>query len=147
MEIGQSPKGISIGRRLSMLAEADPEKVAIVYVPREGDERRISRHELDRASNPVARLLEARGVNAQSMIVIGLRNCPEHYVASFGAWKLGACVLPLSPALPAWERDQILEVVHPAAIVTEWDDVRGPIVRPADLLTGAYGDGPLPDRT
>jgi bile acid-coenzyme A ligase len=147
MEIGQSAKGISIGRRLSLLAEADPEKVAIIYVPREGEERRISRRELDRVSNRVARLLDSRGVNAQSMVVIGLRNCPEHYMASFGAWKLGACVLPLSPALPAWERDQILDVVHPAAIVTEWDDVHGPIVRPAELLAATYPEGPLPDRT
>jgi bile acid-coenzyme A ligase len=144
--MGQTPKGISIGRRLTMLAEAEPDRAAVIFVPREGDERRISRRVLDLASNRAGRLLEARGVNAQSMVVIALRNCPEHYVATFGAWKLGACVLPLSPALPAWERDQILEVVRPTAIVGAWDDVEGPMVRPAEVEAAAYSDAALPDR-
>ncbi len=147
MKLGQTGQGISIGRRLSMRAGADPHRTAIIFVPREGEARRISLGELDRASNRAAHLLAARGVDEQSMVAVGLRNCPEHYFAAFGAWKLGACVLPLSPALPAWERDQILEVVRPAVIVTEWEDVGGQIVRPTDLASGAHNDAPLPDRT
>ncbi len=147
MEIGQTLKGISIGRRLSMLAEAHPDATVIHYLPREGAEQRISFAELDRTSNRAARLLADRGVHERSTVTIGLRNCLEHYVATFAAWKLGACVLPLSPTLPAWERIQILEVVRPAALVTEWDDVEGPIVRPDELLSTRYSDAPHPDRT
>lgn len=147
MKMGQTSRGISIGRRLSLRAAADPDGTAIIFVPRDGPERRMSLGELDRASNRAARVLASHDVNEQSMVVIGLRNCPEHYVAAFGAWKLGACVLPLSPTLPAWERDQILAAAHPAAIVTEWPDVGGSIVRPGELVTATDSDAPLPDRT
>ncbi|MGH2402838.1 MAG: AMP-binding protein [bacterium] len=147
MKIGQTGQGISIGRRITMLADASPERTAIIFAPREGPEQRISLVHLDRASNRAARLLSARGTGERSLVVVGLRNSPEHYVATFGAWKLGACVLPLSPALPAWERDQMLEAARPAAIVTDWQDIEGPLVRPAEIADGAaFSTEPLPDR-
>jgi bile acid-coenzyme A ligase len=45
------------------------------------------------------------------MVVVCTGNVPEHFETAFAAWKLGACVLPLSPRLPAAEQAQILEAV------------------------------------
>jgi bile acid-coenzyme A ligase len=129
-----------------MLADAHPERPAIIFLPRDGDERRVSWRALERASNRLARLLAAQGVNAHATVVVGLPNCPEHYIASFAAWKLGALVLSLRPALPARERDALLDLATPAAIVADWEETAYPTIRPTDLdRMNAYDDGPLPD--
>src|SRR5215212_5501455 len=101
---------ISYGRRLSLLAAEHPDRAAIVFVPQEGEERVVTWAALDCASNRVARLLAARGLDQRSLLAVGLPNCPEHYVATFAGWKLGALVLPLRANLSARERDQILEL-------------------------------------
>lgn len=138
---------VSYGRRLSNLAAAHPEKTAIVFVPQEGPERTVSWHALNTASNRLARRMAAIGVDTQSLVVVGLPNCPEHFIATFAAWKLGALVLPMRAALPPRERDQILDLAQPAAIVADWDDVPFPTMTRRDLTQmDDYPSDPLPDR-
>jgi bile acid-coenzyme A ligase len=138
---------VSYGRKISLLAEEHPEKTAIVFVPVEGDERLVSWRELDRRSNQIARLMAERGVNETSLAAIGLPNSPEHIFATYGAWKLGALVLPMRAALPQRERDAILEVGTPGIVVADWDEVAWPLLTSADLdASKGYDDGSLPDR-
>lgn len=92
-----------------------------MFAAREGSEQVLTRADLERRSNQVARRLAAAGVKAGDMVAIGLRNSPAHYVASLALWKLGACVLPLSPALPEIGRNQILEVAGARAAIADWD--------------------------
>src|SRR3954452_15329746 len=140
-------EAISYGRRLSSLAAEHPDRPAIIFVPNEGEELLVSWAALDRASNRAARLLAARGLGERSLLAVGLPNCPEHYVATFAGWKLGALVLPLRANLPARERDQILELGNPAVVVAEWEDIAFPHVTPAALARAeGYSDAPLPDR-
>jgi acyl-CoA synthetase (AMP-forming)/AMP-acid ligase II len=68
---------------------------------------------LERASNQLARLLLTRGAAAGSTVVVGMPNCPEHYVATFAVWKLGALPLALRPILPDRERDALLDLASP----------------------------------
>src|SRR5687768_12683457 len=118
----QSPTTlVSYGRRIHMLAREHPEKTAIIFSPIEGPESHVSWRELDQRSTQTARLLQEYGVDEESTVVIGLRNCPEHYFVSFGAWKLGALVLPLRWQLPVRERDALLELANPKVIVAEWE--------------------------
>ena len=141
------PEPVSYGRRLTELAAAHPEKGAIVYAAPDGAERRVSWAELDRRSSQVARLLAARGVGEGATVVVGLPNCPEHFLACFAAWKLGGLALPLRAALPAPERDALLALARPALVVAEWGELPYPTLSPADLDRAAgYADGPLPDR-
>jgi len=80
-------------------------------------------------------------------VVVALPNCTEHFMISIGAWKLGACVLPLKADLPPRERDQILEVARPAAIIANWDVHGTTLVHPDELEHArALSDAPLPDR-
>lgn len=142
-----APELISYGRRLGMLADAHPERAAIIFVPEGGEERRLSWRDLDRASNRLARLLAARGVDERSTVVVGLPNCPEHFVACFAVWKLGAMALPLRSALPARERDALLDLARPAMVLAHWGGAAFPTLRPADWHGAeAYDDGLLPDR-
>lgn len=142
-----SGEGLSYGRRIAQLAERHPAKPAIIFVWADGAETTITWDEYNRESNRVARLLAEHGVDDQSMVAIGLPNCPEHYLAAAGAWKLGACVLPLSAALPQRERDGILEVSGARLVVADWEDVRPVLLRRADLARRReYSDEPLPDK-
>lgn len=140
------PAVMSFGRRLGMLADEHPARAAIIFVPREGEERWVSWHELDRASNRLARLLAARGVDERSTVVVGLPNCPEHYIACFATWKLGAMALALRAALPDRERDALLDLAQPTVVVADWEGTAFPTLRRAELGADGYDDGPLPDR-
>ena len=143
------PEGaVSFGRRISMLADDHPDRTALVFVPRDGDERTVSWRELDERSTQFAHLLAERGVDERSLVVVGFPNCPEHYFAAYAAWKLGALVLPVRFNLPRRERDQILEVGNPAVVVADWDAVPFPLLTSADVRRShEYALTRLPDRT
>jgi bile acid-coenzyme A ligase len=133
---------LSYGRALAWHAERDPDRVAIVH---EGDA--ITRGELDRRSNRLARDYARRGVGAGALVTLGLPNGIEFFVACLATWKLGATPQPISARLPALERRAILELARPAlAVGVEPQDCPGRPVLPAGHAPDpALSDAPLPD--
>lgn len=143
----QHADSVSFGRRVSMLAATHPDKPALIFSPADGPEQRISWRTLDRDATRAARLLAANGVTPATFVVVALPNSPEHIVFALGAWKLGACVLPVQAALPAAERARVLRLVTPALIVGDWhepDTVTVPSSERSRLEL--MPDEPLPDR-
>lgn len=137
---------VSFGRRLTQLAAQRPAAPAIVWIGQAGAARVTTWAELDRRSNQLAHAMAQRRVDNESLVVIGLPNVPEHFVAGYAAWKLGALVLPLKDNLPVRERDQILEVGAPTLVVADWDDIAVPTLGSAELAaTCELPDEPLPD--
>ena len=149
----------SFGRQITNLAARDPDGLAFVHVATDGTDTDVSWSELERRSNQVARLLASRGVGADpdrsDLVAVALANLPEHFYATYGVWKLGATVLPLRWDLPSWERDRLLDLAAPAAVVGNWDDA--PVLRSGtqpdrtvtldDLRASVdLDDAPLPDR-
>jgi len=124
---------ISYGRRLSQLAERHPEKVALVQAAVDGSERTVTWGELERRANQVARLLAERGVDAESLVAVALPNCPEHFFCCYGAWKLGATVLPMRWDLPAWERDRLVGLAKAQAVFADWPDATTPTISTAEI--------------
>ncbi|MDT5091663.1 MAG: bile acid-coenzyme ligase [Mycobacterium sp.] len=112
---------VPLGRQLALLAARHGDRVAIVHVDPAGAEREISWRELDRRANQVARLLTEHGVTQGGWVVVALPNTPEHFFADLAAWRLGATVLPLRWDLPRWDRERLLELARPAAVVAAWD--------------------------
>jgi bile acid-coenzyme A ligase len=96
----------------SQLAEADPERVAVVC-----DDERLTRSELERRANQMARAFLDRGVERGRLVTIGLPNGIEFIVACAAAWKCGAIPNPLSSRLPKPERAAILALAAPALVV------------------------------
>ncbi|HLN17241.1 MAG TPA: AMP-binding protein [Acidimicrobiales bacterium] len=138
---------VSYGRQLSLLAGRFEDETAVVHVSPEGEERLVSWAELERRANQVARLLAAQGVGQDDIVAVALPNSGAHFFSSFGAWKLGATVLPMRWDLPAWERDRLLGLARPAAVVAEWDDGPANLVTLADLdASRSLEADPLPDR-
>jgi bile acid-coenzyme A ligase len=133
-------ESVSYGRRLTQLAAERGEADALVFAADDGTDRPISWRTLERRANQAARLLAARGAQPGDTVVVALDNSPEHLAATFGAWKLGASVLPLRGDLPAWERERLLEVARPAVVVGDWADAAGPVVTPDDIRSSVSLD-------
>ncbi len=138
---------VSWGKRLSDLAAEHPDKPAIIFVPVDGEHQPLSWQALDRWSNTLARRFAELGLDETSMLVIGLPNCLEHYIAAYAAWKLGALVLPVRANLPPIERDGILDVGNPTVVVSDWEGIAYQQVTTAELhALDGYSDAPLPDK-
>ena len=103
---------LSYGLRITQLAAADPERIAVVC----GDEA-LTRGELERLSNRMARAFVERGVAPGRLVTIGLPNGLAFVIACVATWKCGAIPNPISPRLPARERADILRLADPALVV------------------------------
>ncbi|MDA8044366.1 MAG: class I adenylate-forming enzyme family protein [Actinomycetota bacterium] len=141
-----SHSGTPYGIRLSNLAEERGSASALLFAESEGPVTEWSWSELESRSNQAARLLRGRDVRTGDIVVVGLANSPDHVVAVFGAWKLGASVLPLRSDLPEWERDRLLQVAGHTAVVADWVSEEFRAVTSRDLEEAVELDpSPVPD--
>jgi len=108
---------VPFGRRIRDLAEEQPDRVALRFVPAEGAEEPLTSAELDRRSTQIGRVLAARGLGVGDRVGIELRNSPELVEVCLAAWKVGAAPIPMRWDLPAWERLRLLDVVDGRLVV------------------------------
>ncbi len=73
-------------------AKAMPEQAAIYYF-----DQSMSYSELDRKSTALAAALKGRGVTHGDRVALYLQNIPQFLIALYGAWKVGAIVVPCNP--------------------------------------------------
>ncbi len=106
------PREVAIGTAVRLNAEAYPDRPAITC----GDET-ITRGELERRTNRLARAYEELGVGQDDLVTIALPNSIEFLEASIAAWKLGATPQPVSSRLPRGELDAIVELANPPIVV------------------------------
>ena len=138
---------LSYTARIRQLADSHPERTALVVIPVDGEEFRVSWRELIERATTIAHGLADAGVTSASGVVVGLPNGVDHVTACLAAWQLGACVLPLNAHAAAPERDRQLELMAPTAVLADWPDVKGALL-PSDLLrTGSIRPVALPDHT
>ena len=132
-----------IGRAVGWLADQDPDRPAITH---EG--RTISRRELDRSTNVLARAYWELGVQPDSMVTIALPNGIEFYQATLAVWKLGATPQPVSARLPLLERQAIVDLAQPSLIVGVEPGEHGdrPSIPAGFEPDPDLADGPLDDR-
>ena len=122
---------VSYGRRVSELADRDPDAVAFVC-----EERTLSRGDLETRTNRRARAYAERGVGAGDLVTLALPNGIELAEACIATWKLGAVPNPISPRMPPAERAGIVERGKPALVVDAPEEP-----------DASLPDGPLPDMT
>lgn len=103
---------MSIGRIIGWLAEQNPDCPAITF---EG--RTVTRLELEKRTNRLARAYQQLGVVQDDLVTIALPNGIEFYEAALAVWKLGATPQPVSARLPRLERETIVELVDPKIVV------------------------------
>lgn len=130
---------LPIGTRISALAGSAPEKPAVTC-----DGRTISRSELDKSTNQLARAYAEHGVGVGDYVTIVLPNSIEWVQSTVACWKLGAVPQPLSSRLPTAEFVDLLEL-HSRSLLVGRDDPRGEIVSlPAGFVPDT-SDDPLPE--
>jgi bile acid-coenzyme A ligase len=103
---------VSFARRLSDLADADPDRLAVTC-----GETSLTRRGLDHDATALARDLADRGVATGDMVTIALPNSVEWFVATVAAWKLGAIPQPVGAHLPVPELQAIIELADSAVVI------------------------------
>ena len=133
---------MSIGAAIHWQAQQAPDALCITH---EG--RSITRAQLDRRSNRLARAYEQCGVKQDDMVTIALPNGIEFYEACIATWKLGATPQPVSARLPVREREAIVELADPPLVVgVEEGTHAGRTTVPAGFEPEAgLSEEPLPD--
>jgi bile acid-coenzyme A ligase len=135
-EVGAS----SISAALRPWAARDPDCAALTEIVLAGalrHERTVTRGELERSTNRLARHMLAAGVGDDDLVTIGLPNGIAFYETAIAAWKCGATPQPISYRLPERERATIIELAEPALVVIE------PIGPDPDLADDALPDDPI----
>jgi len=110
-----------ISTQVTRLAQLAPDEPAVTC---EG--RTMTRGELDRSTNRLARAYAERGVRQGDYVTIVLPNSIEWVQAALACWKLGAVPQPLSPRLPEAELVGLLDL-QPRALLVGRADPRGEI--------------------
>ena len=103
---------ISFLDRLEALAQENPDARAITC---ENDF--VTRSELLRLGNNLALYLADRGTKEGDMVTVAVPNSIDFFIAYVAAWRLGATPQPISSRLPRREREAIIELANPSAIV------------------------------
>ena len=129
---------LSLSRALTWLADSEPDRLSVCDASRS-----ITRRELDRESNRLARAYAELGVGVDDLVTIGLPNGVEYYLACAAIWKLGATPQPVSAKLPAAELAGLVELADPPLLVGV--EAEGRTSVPAGFDATGYDDGPLPD--
>ena len=120
-----------IGTQISALAALAPDEPAVTC-----DGLTITRAELDRSTNRLARAYAERGVGVGDYVTMVLPNSIEWIQAAVACWKLGAVPQPLSARLPDAELQGLLDLRPPALLVGREGDRRA--AKPAQrVATGS----------
>ena len=101
-----------IGTQISALAALAPGEPAVTC-----DGRTLTRAELDRSTNRLARAYSERGVGVGDYVTMVLPNSIEWIQAAVACWKLGAVPQPLSARLPDAELQGMLDLRPPKLLV------------------------------
>jgi bile acid-coenzyme A ligase len=130
-----------ISTQVSALAAADPEAPAVTC---EG--RTLTRAELDRSTNRLARAYAEFGVGVGDYVSIAMPNSIAWIQSILACWKLGAVPQPLSARLPDAEFTGILDL-KPRALIVGRTDPRGVVPSVATDFEPDAGlsDDPLPE--
>ena len=122
-----------IGAQISALAALAPDEPAVTC-----DGRTLTRGELDRSTNRLARAYAERGVGVGDYVTMVLPNSIEWIQAAVACWKLGAVPQPLSARMPDAELAGLLELRPPTLLVgrehSEIASVSQPISRPTGVV-------------
>lgn len=103
---------VPIGAAIRLHAERDPGRPSITH---EG--RTVTRIDLERRTNQLARAYEQLGVKQHDLVTIALPNGIEFYEACVACWKLGATPQPVSSRLPSRERQALVGLADPPIVV------------------------------
>jgi acyl-coenzyme A synthetase/AMP-(fatty) acid ligase len=114
---------------------ADPGRLALVALARDGERREISFGEVADRSACLAGALAARGVARGDVVTTLIGNRPDWVYSMVACWRLGAVAQPCTEQLRPADLRARVDKVAPRAIVADERD--------AQLVADAGFDGPV----
>jgi acyl-coenzyme A synthetase/AMP-(fatty) acid ligase len=124
---------------MSFVAElvdgADPSRLALVAIGRDGERRELSFGEVADRSARMAGALAARGVGPGDVVMTVVGNRPEWAYALLACWRIGAVAQPCAEQLRPADLRARMEQVEPAAVVADARDL--------DLVAASGFGGPV----
>jgi acetyl-CoA synthetase len=114
---------------------AEPSRLALVAIARDGRRRELSFGEVSDRSARMAGALAARGVGAGDVVMTVIGNRPEWACAMLACWRIGAVAQPCSEQLRPGDLRARMEAVEPAAVVADRRDL--------DLVAASGFGGPV----
>jgi fatty-acyl-CoA synthase len=108
-------RDLTVGRLLTQLAQAQPEREALVYTHRAV---RMTFAALEEEARTIARGLMALGVQRGERVALWATNVPEWVVAQFALAKIGAVLVTVNTSLRAHELEYLLRQSEAATLIT-----------------------------
>src|SRR5215210_4979185 len=102
---------------------ADPSRLALVAIARDGERREIAFGEVADRSARLAGALAQRGVGRGHVVMTVVGNRPEWAYAMLACWRLGAVAQPCSEQLRPADLRARMDAVTPRAVVADARDV------------------------
>jgi bile acid-coenzyme A ligase len=99
-------------RTLARLARECPDAALLTVA-----DGTITRGQFEDRTNQMARAYAGLGVGFGDFVTIGLTNSVEWFIHFVACWKVGATPQPVSPRLPAVERQAIVELANSKLVV------------------------------
>ena len=135
-----------------VVGAADPQRLALVALTREGERQEISFGEVAQRSARLAGALARRGVSRGDVVMTLIGNRPEWAYSMVAAWRLGAVALPCSEQLRPQDLRARAELVDPNAVIADERNLAvledaaldAEIVDPSGERTLEEGEAPPP---
>jgi bile acid-coenzyme A ligase len=103
---------VSFPARLRELARLHPDDPAVTC-----GEDSLTRRQLDRRSDALARQFRRLGVGLGDLVTVALPNGVDWFVAAAALWKLGATPQPVSARLPRRELEAVVALADPVLVL------------------------------
>lgn len=79
----------------------------------------VSYEQVDRLSDRLAAALRERGIQSGDRVLLILPNCIEFVISMFAVWKIGAILVPESPAIRPASLLHVIEDAKPAGMILD----------------------------
>ncbi|HZU65927.1 MAG TPA: AMP-binding protein [Ktedonobacteraceae bacterium] len=125
----------------------DPNKLAMLWIGQNGEERHITFAQFAERSNRVANAFSSLGIKKDDRVLVMLPRVPEWWESVLGLMKLGAIPIPCTTLLTPKDIQFRSEIAEAAAIITDeegaakFDQVRSecPTIKVAILVAPNAG--------
>ena len=103
------------------LAEKEPEKLAMLHISREHEERRFTFKDIKKASNQCANYFKSLGIKKGDRVMLVLKRHYQFWFAILGLNKLGAIAIPATNQLQEHDFDYRFKSAGVSAIICTAD--------------------------
>ena len=120
---------------LDVLADRDPDKLALLHISRDGKERRFTFKDIKKASNQVANYFKSLGIKKGDRVMLVMKRHYQFWFCMMALNKLGAIAIPATNQLQEHDFDYRFKSAGITSIVCTAD---GDTAHQIDLAAANY---------